>query len=64
MKAAELMRLRRENHQLRDRLEQMRRERDRALIAGSLHVCYGSDRERPATPGDTGPDDGAEVERG
>lgn len=43
--AAELMHLRGENKMLREQLDQMRRERDRALIAGSLFVCNVDDRE-------------------
>lgn len=45
MNAAELMRLRSENKELRDQVGQMRRERDRAVIAGSLFVCDVDDRE-------------------
>lgn len=47
--------------QLREAVEQLRRERDRALIAGSLHVCYGSDPV-PETDGMPGQPHGAVTE--
>lgn len=42
--------LRTENAQLRKQLDEMRRERDSALIAGSLHVCDVDDREGTPAP--------------